>query len=412
MDFLQANPVAVKERRYRFSVVKEFLDINPAALSRDTKGRLCITREPDFLAPKLITNKGETEKEKLDALIEHHGGPEKCRLVYITRHGESTHNLQKGDVEAAIRSHYPKDRDPRLTDQGVQEAIAAGVMIRDSEAGKFGLPGEIHCSSLARTVQTAIYAAGQYVDVSRGEHHRVKVHPTDGLREFMAPGQLHVSDGRGTKTALRKLLRSIPGTNEMIHVLPHDLPEDDDVGFTVGECYVNADIRLGDELHRILTRTDTSGGAIHIVTHNRAIQSILRLLGYAPTSPDYRVFEFENAATVALVVRWEETTLEERKERRRFDEALQALELRQIRREYLDKMNSGFRSINTSRDKTQYACDLERLEQLAEVDGGVQWRVDCLKDALKGTFADVRRYLGETKSASSCSEYSSRSIDS
>lgn len=390
MGPIRPNPIPPLKRPYQFRVVKEFNDLN--RLQNDKDDKSVITLEHRYISPTPAIYTDDTPEDILTRLIMENGGPINCKVLYITRHGQSKHNADAmetgGDQYSAVCAHFSQDRDPALTNSGEQEAAMAGDLISTSEAVKYAVPSVVYCSTLKRTLQTAVICAARYLPTNMP----LTLFPRDGLREFMGPGHLHVSDGRGNKSDILETLSELGEPKQLSVKLEDDLPDEDD-GFRTAETYINVDIRIEKELANIFDdTTNRPSSAVHIVSHNRAIQSILRCLGYSTNQSNYRIFDFDNAATIALLVSRTPRTERQQEDLQASDEALQREESAQIDESYCADINSGFEKIQ--KDCMEGRSDkwqpwLKKLEEeLANGPSGdvIEWRLELLKKAMSGEF--------------------------
>ncbi|KAM0276475.1 hypothetical protein ACHAQH_006702 [Verticillium albo-atrum] len=390
MSLAWPNPVLPPKRPFQFQVVREFLDLEK--LKEDKDGKHVITLKSDCINPTPEAQDGESPAATLRRLIKDNGGPNNCKLVYLTRHGQSKHNIDAKEIGnaqySAVCAHFAQDRDPALTLSGEREASELGRLISASGAASYALPSVVYCSSLKRTLQTAVICAARYMPADTP----LALFPRDGLREFMGPGQLHMSDGRVSKKELVDTLSELQAIKPIAASLEDDFPDKDE-GFNIAETYVSVDIRIEQELVKVFDETSNDpSGAVHIVSHNRAIQSTMRLLGYTADESNYRVFDFENAATVALLISRVPRSDPQQKEQQLSDTALQRREKKQIHEAYYADVNSGFEKIRI--DCAQGRSDkwrpwLEKLE--AEVENGIpnkviEWRLELLRRAMSGRF--------------------------
>jgi broad specificity phosphatase PhoE len=379
-------------RPYKYTVVSEFLDLerlvpehNPGSID----GKYAIHTDDNFLKPDLRPFPGQDgHKRALEALINRNGGPERCRLVYITRHAESDHNV-KADVlgkaeSAAAADHFEADRDPSLSAKGVEQAMRLGNQMLDSEAAAFGLPRIVHCSPLWRCVQTAAYSGGNY-------HFSLDIKLNDDWREWKGPGQLHVSDARSTKTVLSRRIDTLEGQlggAEVTPLFPDRFTEKDEAFFEP-ETFVNVDIRLERALDELF-----QGDSLcrHIVTHGRTLHSLMRVLGfkrYSTGRKEYRVWDFENAGTIVTLLKREPRV--DPMQQLEYDRALQQEEMRYINSIYQEGINDGFLRIQerARQDPEIRNIWMEKLNALREemrVNNAVGWRYELLAKALQGIF--------------------------
>lgn len=385
-------PSPVERRPYKYSVVKEFLALDRHVAEqkvRNGDGRNAVRTDDNYLRPDLQPLPGQDGfNDALDALINKNGGPECCRLVYITRHAESEHNvkaLELGKNESfAAADHFDAERDPSLSARGVAQANMLGNRILGSKAASFGLPSVVHCSPLWRCIQTAAYSAAEY-------HFSIDIKLNEGWREWKGPGQLHVSDARSTKSALWGRLDSLRGQTgnaELTVQFPDGFTEMDKA-FYDPETFVNVDIRLERALDEVFQPGPLCR---HIVTHGRTAHSLMRLVGFKGHSvglEEYRVWDFENAGTVVALVKREPRFDQDAQLER--DRRLQLEELRFINVRYALDINSGFEGIQrgVAQNPALRKVWLEKLDALrAEMQKNdcVSWRYELLAKALQGTF--------------------------
>ncbi|KAH6683534.1 histidine phosphatase superfamily [Plectosphaerella plurivora] len=413
------QPTPVEERPYKYTVVKEFVDLerlvwekNPKSVlelqrrARESNRRhgLGIEQEKNLRSEdvKFVVRTNDNylqpdvrplpcqggHQMALEDLINRNGGKECCRLVYITRHAESDHNVKAdelGKTESfAAADHFHADRDPSLSVRGVEQAKELGYRILDSEASRFGLPDKVHCSPLWRCVQTAAYSGGNY-------HFSVDVKLNDDWREWKGPGQLHVSDARSCQDTMRRKVRSLEGELVGAEVMVDTVDgfTELDEAFFEPETFVNVDIRLERALEKVFQDGNLCQ---HIVTHGRTSQSLMRLLGFerfGDGPEEYRVWDFENAATVVLLVKREPRG--DKVQQLQRDISLQQKELSYINSKYELDINDGFAGIQqiVAQDPAMRAIWMEKLDALRkemQVNNAVAWRYDLLAKAVQGTF--------------------------
>lgn len=100
----------MEKRPFKFAVVKEFLDLERLV----GNCRFVIRTNGNYLQPDLQPFSGkDSHKRALKTLINNSGGKESCRLVYITRHAESDHNIKsmklgKKEIFAAT-DHFDRE---------------------------------------------------------------------------------------------------------------------------------------------------------------------------------------------------------------------------------------------------------------------------------------------------------------
>lgn len=429
-NMVAPKPLAVEKRPYKFSVVKEFLDLEKLVQKNKKSGRPDIRGDVDYLRPCLNAGIFKSNKKAFEDLVMKNGGPSQCRVLYITRHAQSEHNVissQRGKKESfAVLGHYSDERDPSITNEGVSQAVMAGETISNSKVARFALPAETHTSSLWRCVQTAHLSSWVYAP--KGKPIRIDI--SDDWREWKGMGILHVADGRSTKTKLSnriddfmeytpKVLSSLGLGMPQVERVPStysdgtldsapelDSEHDDgfdvnlsglseeDTEFEVPETFINVDIRLERALARLFQESPDKD-CFHIVTHGRTTQSLLRVLGFE-RDPNwepiekYRVWDFENCGTIAVLVRCEPRCRSEMDSRLADDQKLQQEEYEFINRKYQEDVEAGFLAIQetpvSACGRYKWADEIERLKKEAELSPHVAWRHEILKRACAGTF--------------------------
>jgi broad specificity phosphatase PhoE len=244
---------------------------------------------------------------------------------------------------------------------------------------------------LWRCVQTAGYVGGNYHAPQPPSALNVKI--SDKWREWKGPGQLHVSDGRSTKTILNGRIRTLNGTVGAVQ-MKVDFEEnftDIDEGFHDPETFINVDIRVE---HAFAQLFEGDANCRHIVTHGRTSQSLLRVLGFErkrreANLEDYRIWDFENAGTIVLLIRRQ--LRNDQCEQVKRDNKLQQEELQYINREYERDINDGFESIQqcaakVSDKRDTWMAKLDMLQEEMQENKSVAWRYELLQKALNGTF--------------------------
>lgn len=394
------KPTPVVERPYKFSVVKEFLDLEKQVKKNRKDGSPDIRVDPnfDFLQPDLKPGK-DGHKKAFEDLVKKNGGPSQCRLLYITRHGESEHNVinsQRGKKESfACLGHFDAEKDPKLTNTGKSQADKIGSQIRNSGAAKYALPKETHSSSLFRCVQTSAFSAANYLP--QGDP--INIITSDDWREWMGSGMFHVSDARSTKstlaTRIRDMKKEFPGDRKKIaknNSMPAiqrnidvnlDSLTEQDVGFKVSETFVNVDIRLERALAKLYQK-DITKNCFHIVTHGRTTQSLLRLLGFERDASwekieKYRVWDFANCGTIALLVRCEPRSAADMKTQLKKDGKLQMEEYSFANAKYERDVDAGFLAIQ--QDPEKWKPEIPRLKKELKHNPDVKPRLDHLEEA-------------------------------
>jgi broad specificity phosphatase PhoE len=236
------------------------------------------------------------------------------KIVYVTRHGNSDHNNKSREYGKPLYYQFyakdPQDIDPKLSDNGIEQAKEVGGMIKYMARNHgLPLPMSFYSSPLRRCVQTAIYATkGMF-----GPTWNDAIHVRDGLREWIGWDHHHSSDKTSRKSEIVKFARDIGGTVE------HDRKSEDDPlvqdnEFIKKEAYADVRRRIEETLNEIYDNDDAK--TIHLFLHNRCFRSFLRVIGHA----EEEEFDMENCATVVFLVTREMEPNKEKKKRQFEDE--------------------------------------------------------------------------------------------
>lgn len=218
------------------------------------------------------------------------------KIVYVTRHGNSDHNVKSKDYGKPLYYQFyakdPQDIDPKLSDDGIDQAKEVGSMI-NYLAGKHDLPlpKSFYSSPLRRCVQTAIYATkGMF-----GPTWNDAIHVRDGLREWIGWEHHHSSDKTSRKSEIIKFARDIGGEVELDRKTEDD-PLVKGNKFIKEEAYADVRRRMEETLNDIYDHDNAK--TIHLFLHNRCFRSFLRVIGHT----EEEEFDMENCATVVFLV--------------------------------------------------------------------------------------------------------------
>lgn len=239
----------------------------------------------------------ESWKQMLAKLT--HSELENTKLIYVTRHGESTHNVKSKTYGKGLYYQFyainpdPEDIDPSLNDDGIKQARQVGRMLKAFFDTKRDMPRptKFYSSPLRRCIQTGILTAREYSSIEEPT-----IHVRDRLREWIGWDHHHSSDQTSTKQEIINLGQDM-GAKIMVDRDGEDDHMVNDGKFTTKEIYADVVVRMKEELDEIFDN-DKNDKVIHLFLHNRCFRSFLRAIGYARGQD----FDMQNCATVVFLV--------------------------------------------------------------------------------------------------------------